>query len=209
MLPPGVSIASPCTAARKLGAACRTTMSAGSSSPADIERGLHREDGTGQGDERIVLVRFGPEADLDVHRRGAELGDDGLRGRIVRDTAGTVQRGDDEVDRVDRIVLVGDTDHEFEASEFVVRLDSHDALVHVAVRDEDQLAVEGPDLGLADRDGLDGARLFLHLDLVAGTERLSKQQQDTREGVLEDVLKGKADGHREEAQSGEEVHWFH
>ncbi len=107
------------------------------------------------------------------------------------------------------VVLVGDADVELQAVQGVVGMDPDHVLVHVAVGDDDGLAVVGGDPGLADVDLGDGAGLVDDLDLVAGPKRLPEQQQHPGQGVLEDVLEGKAHRHGEEAEAGEDVHRLH
>jgi hypothetical protein len=97
----------------------------------------------------------------------------------------------------------------FDPADLVGGIDRHRARVDVAIGNDDKTAVEGFDQRGASLDGLYRAFDVTDLDLIASLERAPDQNQNSSQQVLQHILKGKSDGDRTDAETGENIDRVH
>ncbi|HEU4407088.1 MAG TPA: hypothetical protein VFS43_17600 [Polyangiaceae bacterium] len=155
--------------------------------------------------QHVGLVRFGPEVDREIDRRGRELGDVDPGARLVEHALRGGDRAGDRRARPLEVVGVADAHREPDTAPVVRRAHDDRAGVHVAVRQHDALAVVGLQPRRAHVDLFDRTLVLARADLVADVEGAPPKNQHAREEVLEHVLEREPDRDRRDAEAGEHV----
>lgn len=160
------------------------------------------------GRQHIRLARVGPEIQGEIHRGRGQFCHVHPRAWIAQDSVDVREHPFDRLTCLFDRVGITDADGKSGTPDAVGRADEDGARIHVHVRDRDRFAVVGSQAGRTGVDFFDRALMLAGANLITQPERLSPQQEEAGQKVLQNILEGEADGDRGDAETGHEIAWF-